>query len=197
VHGRGVGGDVDDAGAFAEVLERCLGHQQGAKNIHVERPAILVLGDVLEHHDVPDAGVVDHHVEAPELFDRGVDQSLGLVGLGDVTAHGDGFAAGGGDRLHRSVSAFLARGVVHHHSRTRRGERLGDRGADPLGTTGDDGDFSCELRHVDLFLWAMLLVVVVAVVAGLDSSIALSSSLRVVMRCGHVPPTAFSLCSDG
>ena len=89
--------DVDDAAAFAEVLDGGLGGEQKAEHVDVEDLVVVLFGDGFDRRELVDAGVVDQDVEAAELLDGCVDDALRLGGLGDVAADGDGFAAGGGD----------------------------------------------------------------------------------------------------
>ena len=107
----------------------------------------VLLGDLLERRHLVDAGVVDQDVEMAVSLDGGVDDGLGVGGLGDVALDGDGLAAGGGDGLDDLVGAGLAGGVVDDDGRAVGGQRLGDGGADALGGAGDDGDFSGKLAH--------------------------------------------------
>ena len=146
-HAADDGADVDDAGAFAEVLDRGLRGEQEAEDVDVEHLVEVFFGDGLDGRELVDAGVVDEDVEAAEVLDGGVDDALGLGGLGDVAADGDGLAAGGGDGGDDGVGAGLAGGVVDDDGGAFGGERFGDGGADALGCAGDDCDFACELAH--------------------------------------------------
>jgi hypothetical protein len=104
--------DVDDAAALAEVLDRGLGGEQKAEHVDVELAVKVFLGDRFDGSEFVDAGVVDEDIEAPVVLDGGVDDALGVGGLGDIALDGDGFATGfvnGGDDGFR---AFLAGGVV-------------------------------------------------------------------------------------
>ena len=94
-----------------------------------------------------DAGIVDEHIEPPELPDRGVDGYFDLVLPADVGANTQHLQArdlpelGGGD-LERRV-----RGGHDRHARASIEKRACDREADSAGTTGHDRDFPCQGRH--------------------------------------------------
>ena len=108
----------------------------------------MLFGKLFDRRELVDPGIVDQHVEPAELRHRGLDPGLRLRGLGDVALDRDRPAAGGGDRRDDGVRPALARRVVDHDRRAVLRQRLGDRGADALRSTGDDGDFALELGHV-------------------------------------------------
>ena len=109
------------------------------------RPAHLVEDDVAQN-----TGIVDQDVDAAEGVDRGLDDLLGVLRLGDGERGGDGLAAG----LFDGVDRFLRRAgieagalqtgadVAHHHARAFLGHQFGDGAADAASRSGDDGDFS-------------------------------------------------------
>ena len=93
-------------------------------------------------------GVVHQDVETPVVRDGGVDDALRVGGLGHVAAHGDGLAASFEDFVDGLVRTGFAGGVVDDHGRPLGGEGFGDGGSDAFGSSGNDGDFSCEFAHV-------------------------------------------------
>jgi hypothetical protein len=107
--------------------------------VHVQdrvpvRHAHLEQQVVTEH-----ARVVHQDRRRPELLGDARHGGLDLRLVGDVGAHRDRPAAGGGDLLH----GVLARGLVevdHRDGAALGGQSYGGRGADAARGTGDYGD---------------------------------------------------------
>ena len=122
-------------------------------HIRPVRPAHLVEDDVAQ-----DAGVVDQDVDAAEGVERGLDDQVGVLRLGDGERGGDGLAAGlldGRDRiLRRTVVGARAlqagADVADHHARAFAREHLGDGAADAAAGAGDDGDFFSTIPGIDV-----------------------------------------------
>ena len=72
----GDGADVDDAAAFAEVLDGGLRGEQKTEHVDVEMPVELLFGDGLDGSELVHAGVVDEDVEAAVVLDGCVDDAL-------------------------------------------------------------------------------------------------------------------------
>src|SRR5690606_32319189 len=126
----GAAGQVDDA-AEALLGHVRLGrpaHQEGAAQVHVHHGVPVLLGH-LEQEVVPDdAGVVDQDHRRAEPLGDGGDGRGHLVGVGDVGADADGFAAVGGD----GVRGLLRVGLVEVDDADRTalgGEPAGGGGA--------------------------------------------------------------------
>ena len=92
-----------------------------------------------------DAGVVDEDVETTVVLDCGVDNTLRLARLRDITLDSDGLAAGLLDGVDSGIGARFARGVVDDDGGAFRREGFGNGGSDSLGCAGHDGDFILEL----------------------------------------------------
>ena len=90
----GNGTDIDDAAAFAEVLDGCLRREQKTEHVDVKHLVELVFGDGLDGAELVYAGVVNEDVEAAVVFDGCVDYALSLGRLGDVAPDGDSLAPG-------------------------------------------------------------------------------------------------------
>ncbi len=68
----------------AQVRQRCLGHPERAEHVGLELRADLRLGDLLDHAEVPVAGVVDDDVQPPEALVGTLDGGEIGVAVGDV-----------------------------------------------------------------------------------------------------------------
>ena len=82
--------DIDDAAALADVLEGRLGGQEQAQDIDVEHPVKLFFGKGFDRSELVNPGVVDQNVEPAVVLNGGVDDALGLGGLGDITTDSNG-----------------------------------------------------------------------------------------------------------
>jgi hypothetical protein len=105
-----------------------------------------ISGVRLAERDVAtDAGVVDEHVEAAELHDRGVDHAAQIVVARDVGRHEGGAAAGTVDRAYDL--ATFRRHVGDHDRRALARETLRDRAADAVRCTRHDRHPFLEPPH--------------------------------------------------
>src|SRR3984957_9844173 len=161
------GPDVDDAGAFAEVLGGGLSGEQEAEDVEVENLVELRLGDGFERAEFVDAGIIDQDID---LFVGllGFGEELVDVGLlGDVALNGDGFAALADDFVDDFVRALFAGGVINDDRGAFGAELPGDGGADAFRCAGDDRYFPFEfLGHERNLLYAALLCRAVKDVTG-------------------------------
>ncbi len=133
-----VGGYADDLprAPFDHRLEH--GTHAGDRALEVDRQH-LVPGRFLALHerlDLVPAGVVDEHVDRPQLRDHLRDAGANLRGIGDVDAGSDRTAA---DLARRSRSARRV-DVGDRDLRTLLDEARGDRAADAAGPSGDEHD---------------------------------------------------------
>ena len=89
-------------------------------------------------HPAGDPGVVHHHIEPTEGFDRTCDQRADLFGVGDVgqPEHRIGAQHGG------EIFTPIALDVGDDNPRALGQELLHDSGADAGGTSGDDRDLA-------------------------------------------------------
>ena len=118
-------------------------------------PFLLARG---EHHPIAEEPrVVHEHVEATEGVDRGVDEAVGAVPVGDVVGVRDRLTAGGDDLVdHLLRGAAVGAGsvtchaeVVHDDAGALAGEGQGVLAPDAAGGAGDDDDPSfADARHV-------------------------------------------------
>ncbi len=121
----------DDAAAVPEAVD-----------VDVQHRAPLVLRDVERGAVEADAGVVDEHVDGPELGRDRLEHRVDARGIGDV----------GGDReraelaRHRLGAGGVARG--DRHARAGLAERPGERLPDTAIAAGDDGDLAVEPERV-------------------------------------------------
>ncbi len=76
--------------------------------MHGDDGVELFLAGVGEHAVADDARVVDQNVETTEGVDRGLDQTGGLLPVGDVGTAGDGFTSGGGDLVDNGLRGAAA-----------------------------------------------------------------------------------------
>ena len=100
--------NIDNAATLAEVLHCGLRGENEAEHVNVENPVELVFGDRFDRRELVDPLIVDEDVETAIALDGGVDDTLRLRDLGDVTMHGNRFAAGGRDGSDNGVRACFA-----------------------------------------------------------------------------------------
>src|SRR5690606_39509389 len=74
-----------------------------AAQVHAQHGVPVVVGEVEQNLVADEAGVVDHHVQTTEVFDRRRQQCVGRPTFADVPGHGDGLAAAFLDGVHRVV----------------------------------------------------------------------------------------------
>ena len=116
----------------------------------------LLLGHVDEDAVAQDPGIVDEDVDRAERRDRGVDQTLGTLPVGDVVSVGDRLSALGADLSRdflggRHVGARTVVGgaeIIDHDLGAFRREQHSVLSPDPAARTGDDCDTSVESIHV-------------------------------------------------
>ncbi len=111
-----------------------------------------------EHHAVAqDAGVVHQHVELAEVLDRGVDDVLRAVEVGDAVVVRDGFAAPldddvddvvGGALVAFAFAAHRSAEVVDDDLGTVIGEHDRFAAADAVARSGDDRHLAVEHAHL-------------------------------------------------
>ena len=121
------------------------GRHEVALEVDVDDDVPLLLGHRHEHAVAEDAGVVDEHVEAPEGVDRGADQRLAAVPVGDVVVRRDGLAAGGADLGGRLLGDVAE--VVDDDLGALGGEQQGVLAPEPAAGAGDDRDPAVECPH--------------------------------------------------
>jgi hypothetical protein len=158
---------------FTIVPERRAHARQGraddvgqTEDVDVEDAADLVVGALLHGGEVPDAGVVDQHVDAAEVLLRGLDGLLDLRGvshvegqrerllvafdeildLSDVAGGDDRLVAGGEDLPGQGAAeAGRAAGDEPDLLRSSHDANLPQNGRTPptANTTGDDDGVLC------------------------------------------------------
>jgi hypothetical protein len=137
--------DVDDAATgLAEMLHGFAGRQEIAQHVHVELLVERLLGQVGDHLEDRDTGIVDEHVDLAVVCHDRIEQARDVSGLGHVGLDGDRSAARRLDRRDHRVGAILAVPVVDDDDRAFGTEGLGDAGADAARCAGYDGDFSVQ-----------------------------------------------------
>ena len=118
---------------------------------------VEVLGRHREHHLVAqDAGVVHEHVEPAERVDRGADDVLGALEVGDAVVVGDGLAAALVDDVDDLVGGALvgafagdrAAEVVDDDLGAVVGEHDRFAAADAVARSGDDRHLAVEHAHL-------------------------------------------------
>ena len=134
--------------AAAMMRQRGAEHVEVAVEVHVEHRTPVVLDAGGESGRAADAGDVDDRVERAELLDQLREQGADRVGVGHRDVRRPGLPAGGDDPLRGRVFGVTApgsavdrdAGVDGDDERAVATELLGDRGADPERTAGDDRD---------------------------------------------------------
>ena len=99
----------------------------------VDHPLPPLLGHVDGRLGVADPGVVDEHVEPPEVAIDAGEELVHRGGVDDVDRHGDGAAAEGLGSLGRGIAVE----VGHDDGIASGGESLRVREAEPLRGPGD------------------------------------------------------------
>ena len=142
-------GEVDDATALP--LTPHVGHRRRAAHqyrahVQVQHLVVELVGDLLDRRALHQpAGVVDQHVDAPELRHRLVDDAAAGGGIGDVAADE---AAAGTQRLHlrqHLTGCVQAAVAVHSHRCTGLRKRQRRRGADAGARAGDQDHLVLEV----------------------------------------------------
>ena len=138
--------DVDDARARLHHAPAGLRHPVGAVEVDVDHPPELLRRLARGGHGGADAGVVDQHVDAAELAHGLLDHARAVLGLGDVGGDGDAAAAERLDALGGLLEPLGAAGADRDVG-AGFGEAGGERGAEPGGGAGDDGDLAVERKR--------------------------------------------------
>ena len=129
---------------------------EGAVHVHLH-DRVEVFGRHREHHLVAeDAGVVHEHVEAAERVERGADDVLGAVEVGDAVVVGDGLAAALGDDVDDLVGGPLVGALAGHRPAEIVDDDLGAvvgelhrlAAADTVARSGDDRHLAVEHAHL-------------------------------------------------
>src|SRR5947208_8069044 len=90
-----------------ELLDRFLGGEEQAENIHVKVFVELFLGDLFKWRPIVNAGVVDQNVERAECLLRCGKEPFDFRLPGDVGLDGDSFAAAFCNFVHDAVCALF------------------------------------------------------------------------------------------
>jgi hypothetical protein len=77
-----------------------------------------LFSDCINSAELVNAGVVHQDVQTAIIFDSGVDNSLGVAGLGNIASHRDSLSARCGDRVDYRPRAGLAGSVINNHRST-------------------------------------------------------------------------------
>src|SRR5579872_1785335 len=132
---------------FDELTCRRLGAEEGAVEVDADHRAPSVGRQIEARRGDARAVIVDEHVDAPEMLDRGFDHRVALVGL----AHLDGGELAGAAGL-TDVVAHL--GEIFHvaardqHLGAARAEFLCDRFSDTGAAAGYDGHFAFDAEDI-------------------------------------------------
>jgi len=125
-------------------MERRLCRQERAVEHDGGHAFPFIKGDFVEGGLGADRRVVDHHVDAAEVFDCFRDELRNLFRIGDIGDVKRGLAAGLLDHRYGFL-AFSARSVgVDHHRGTARCERQRNAAADVARAAGDQRDLAGE-----------------------------------------------------
>ena len=132
------------------MLDGLLSHQKKAEHIEVELLVKVLRGDHFQRQELVEARVVDEDVELAERFLCFGKKTLNILGLGNIGLDGDSLPLLLGDALDDGIRSGLAAGVVDDDGCALGRQVLGNRGADSLGSPGDNGDFSLQPVHRSL-----------------------------------------------
>jgi hypothetical protein len=119
--------------------------------VDVEHGLELLVRHLLDRRVPGVAGIVDDDVEPAERIGGGLDEAIGKARFGDAAVDRDGFAA---RRLDLVSHGVARRGieVVDDDARPFAGEFQGDGPSDAAARSGDQGDLSLELGHLEILL---------------------------------------------
>jgi AcrR family transcriptional regulator len=139
------------------LLDRFLRRKNQAENIHVEVFVKLLLCDLFEGRKLVDARVVNQNIELTESRLRFGKETFDLRLLGDIGLHSNGLSAMADNFGDDFVSSFFTGSIINDHGRAFGREMFGDVGADSLGRTGHDRDFTgkflCIRIHLFCIVW--------------------------------------------
>ena len=92
----------------------------------------------------PQPRIADQDIDAAERRDRGFDHRRGGQSVGHIRQAADRLAARGFDLSHHAVDGGPIGAPVDHQGCSMRGQIQGDRAADVLARTRDQGDLTRE-----------------------------------------------------
>ena len=112
-------------------------------DVDVPHGAPLLVGHLERGAVEARAGVVDEHVDRPELVRDPLDHRVDAAGVGHVERHGE----------HAELARGLCRALVvaggDRGARARLGQRAGEREAEPAVAARDDRDAAVEPERVE------------------------------------------------
>src|SRR5664280_807911 len=143
-------GDKDDAtgAAFDHVLQRRLGHVEGAGQVHRKNGVPFFYGHLHGHLVHGDTGVVDQDVDAAVLVEDLLDHPAAVFRFGDVAlVDGDAPRAleVALELLDETLCVVPVSAASGSNRSTLAGQAPADRRADTPGPPGDQGDPTREL----------------------------------------------------
>ena len=136
---------------LAEVLLEGAQDAERRRQMDVEDGVPLLVGHLLDDRVPGVAGIVHHDMAAAEGVDRGLDDAVAEVGLGDVAGAGHRLAA----QLLDLGDGLLGRrvvDVVDHHPGAVAHQAQRDLLADAAARAGDDRHLAIHLTHVSSLL---------------------------------------------
>ena len=130
-------------------------HVVAAVEVHLEHGVPVLERHLVEGAVAQDAGVAHHAVDLAELVERGLDDVLRGLGLGDAVVVGHRTPAGVLDLGHhlvghrRTGAGAVARTaeVIDHHAGALPGQRQGILTAQASSGSGDDDDAILHSWH--------------------------------------------------
>jgi hypothetical protein len=137
--------DVDDTAARREMLDRLLRRENEPEHIQVEVLVKVLLGDVLERHELVDPGIVDEDVDAAERLLRRGEEMLDVPPASRRWRGRRCLPALVRDLSHDSIRAFLAGEIVDDDRGPLRRHMCRDGSADSLGSAVTIATFPSSL----------------------------------------------------
>src|SRR5665213_3334234 len=104
----------------------------------------LVVAHVEQHPVSHQTGVIDHDVDAAEVFDRGAHHGVGGAALGHITLHEKSLPTIPLDFIHE-IGVFH---VVDHDAGTRGRQRHGFGAAEAGSGSGDNRDPALDVQTI-------------------------------------------------
>src|SRR5579884_1529421 len=146
--------NVDDAAlnfALNHLASGSLRAEKDAFKVNAQHAVELLLGHLHEGIVNLHTSVVDHDVQAVEVFNGLLDKTLRLLHLGDIGLDDNHFAVILFNGLLYFLSLLLVVYVVDNHRCPFFGELNGDAAPDTAVRAGDNGNFVIEKTH-DLYV---------------------------------------------
>ncbi|MEJ0017699.1 MAG: hypothetical protein WDN25_14275 [Acetobacteraceae bacterium] len=123
-----------------------LGAQEHRFQVHRQRQVELRLGEVVDAADDGDPGIVDQHVDRPEIGFDPMHHGGHRIAEGDIGAHHDRPPATRADRRRDPIGLGFTVAAVHRDVGSGGGQRQRDGPSDAARCPCDQSDTASQIR---------------------------------------------------